>query len=184
MTSLLLSKKLTISGKSTIGHALSHSLSLPFIDGDTLHPQSNIDKMSAGHPLTDNDRLPWLALIRSTAERISRDEWNDQGFAIKSVEDGGLGRPGVVIACSALKKWYRDILRGEIEAAPPAKEDLVSASYSSSLCTQAVFGQRRLQALASQGYTAMCMADGVGTSVPALERLAPISLVPLGFAGC
>ena len=82
--------------------------------------------MSAGNPLDDNDRLPWLALIRSTAERICRDEWNDQGFPIKSVEDGGIGRPGIVIACSALKKWYRDILRGEVEARPPGKEDLVS----------------------------------------------------------
>lgn len=82
--------------------------------------------MSAGHPLNDDDRLPWLALIRSTAERICRDEWNDQGFPIKSAAEGGIGRPGVVIACSALKKWYRDILRGEVEASPPGKGDLVS----------------------------------------------------------
>ena len=54
------------SGKSTIGHDLSLSLSLPFLDGDSLHPQSNVDKMSRGIPLTDDDRLPWLALIRST----------------------------------------------------------------------------------------------------------------------
>jgi gluconokinase len=57
-----------ISGKSTIGAQLSKSLHLPFIDGDTLHPQSNIDKMSKGIPLSDDDRLPWLALIRSTGE--------------------------------------------------------------------------------------------------------------------
>lgn len=82
--------------------------------------------MSAGVPLTDDDRLPWLALIRSTAERISRDEWNDSGYKIKDFKEGGLGRPGVIIACSALKKWYRDILRGTVEANPPTKDDLVS----------------------------------------------------------
>lgn len=85
--------------------------------------------MSAGIPLTDDDRLPWLALIRSTAERVSRDEWNDSGYKIKSYEDGGIGRPGVIIACSALKKWYRDILRGEVKAIPPTKDDLVSLLY-------------------------------------------------------
>ena len=56
------------SGKSTIGTGLANDLHLKFIDGDTLHPPSNIDKMSNGTPLTDEDRLPWLALIRSTGE--------------------------------------------------------------------------------------------------------------------
>jgi carbohydrate kinase (thermoresistant glucokinase family) len=117
---------LRYSGKSTIGNDLSEALSLPFIDGDSLHPQSNIDKMSRGVPLTDDDRLPWLALIRSTAERVCKDAWEKNRDQIKSREEGGLGRPGVVIACSALKKWYRDILRGEVEALPPPKHDLVS----------------------------------------------------------
>ncbi|ORY23936.1 P-loop containing nucleoside triphosphate hydrolase protein [Naematelia encephala] len=109
-------------GKSTIGTDLAESLSLPFIDGDSLHPQSNIDKMSQGHPLTDDDRLPWLALIRSTAERECKSQF-DEGN-IRSRADGGVGRAGVIIACSALKKWYRDILRGEVEASPPGLNDL------------------------------------------------------------
>ncbi|RSH90401.1 hypothetical protein EHS25_001006 [Saitozyma podzolica] len=111
-------------GKSTIGNDLSEALSLPFIDGDSLHPQSNIDKMSRGVPLTDDDRLPWLALIRSTAERVCKEAWEKNRDQIKPREEGGLGRPGVVIACSALKKWYRDILRGQVEALPPPKHDL------------------------------------------------------------
>jgi gluconokinase len=82
--------------------------------------------MSRGVPLTDDDRLPWLALIRSTAERVCKEAWEKNRDQIKSREDGGLGRPGVVIACSALKKWYRDILRGQVEALPPPKHDLVS----------------------------------------------------------
>ena len=114
-----------ISGKSTIGTDVAEALSIPFIDGDSLHPQSNIDKMSGGIPLTDDDRLPWLALIRSTAERVCKEEWEKHGGKMKSVEDGGIGRAGVVIACSALKKWYRDILRGDVEAIPPPVDDLV-----------------------------------------------------------
>ncbi|WVR04489.1 hypothetical protein IAU60_001493 [Kwoniella sp. DSM 27419] len=111
-------------GKSTVGSELAESLSLPFIDGDSLHPQSNIDKMSDGIPLTDDDRLPWLALIRSTGERVCREEFDKCGGRFKTLQEGGLGRAGVVIACSALKKWYRDILRGEVEAQPPTKDDL------------------------------------------------------------
>lgn len=114
------------SGKSTVGSDVAEALSIPFIDGDSLHPQSNIDKMSGGIPLTDDDRLPWLALIRSTAERVCKEEWEKHDGKMKSIEDGGIGRAGVVIACSALKKWYRDILRGDVEAIPPPVDDLVS----------------------------------------------------------
>ena len=59
------------SGKSTIGEGLAKDLHLKFLDGDTLHPKSNIEKMTNGTPLTDDDRLPWLALIRSTGELSS-----------------------------------------------------------------------------------------------------------------
>lgn len=111
------------SGKSTIGQALASDLEIPFIDADDLHPASNVAKMSAGTPLTDEDRLPWLALIRSTAERVCREQW-EKG-EISTV----FGRPAVVIACSALKKWYRDILRGEVEANPPKENDLVSFGW-------------------------------------------------------
>lgn len=76
-----------------------------FLDGDSLHPKANIDKMSAGHPLTDADRAPWLALIRSTVENMCREERH------QPTSSGS--RPGVVVACSALKREYRDVLRGE-----------------------------------------------------------------------
>lgn len=77
-------------GKSTVGAALAERLGAEFLDGDSLHPQSNIDKMAAGTPLNDDDRSPWLAEIgrRFTAS------------------DSPL-----VIACSALKRAYRDIIR-------------------------------------------------------------------------
>lgn len=77
-------------GKSTVGAALAERLGASFIDGDSLHPRSNIDKMASGTPLNDNDRAPWLAEIgRLFSERSS----------------------ALVIACSALKRRYRDIIR-------------------------------------------------------------------------
>ena len=82
-------------GKSTLGSALAKELGMFYVEGDELHPKSNVEKMSRGVPLTDEDREPWLELIRTTAE-------------LKAKENGD----GVVITCSALKKSYRDILRG------------------------------------------------------------------------
>ncbi len=80
------------SGKSTIGTALAAALGMEFIDGDDLHPSANKAKMAAGHPLNDEDRAPWLEII---AERIGSE-----------LADG---RP-IVVACSALKRKYRDQL--------------------------------------------------------------------------
>ncbi|MGR0160849.1 gluconokinase, GntK/IdnK-type [Paenarthrobacter nitroguajacolicus] len=77
-------------GKSTVGAALAELLGAEFLDGDSLHPQANIDKMASGTPLNDDDRAPWLAEIgrRFTASNSA-----------------------LVIACSALKRSYRDIIR-------------------------------------------------------------------------
>jgi gluconokinase len=81
------------SGKSTFGAALARVLSLPFVEGDELHSRHNIEKMSRGEPLTDDDRVPWLAAIASLlADEVRYPR-------------------GVVIACSALKAGYRDGLR-------------------------------------------------------------------------
>jgi carbohydrate kinase (thermoresistant glucokinase family) len=75
------------SGKTVLGHLLAKELSVPFIDADDHHPASNIEKMSLGAPLNDQDRMPWL-------EQLNQ-------IAIKHLGTGG------VIACSALKKDYR-----------------------------------------------------------------------------
>lgn len=80
-------------GKSTIGAAVAHELGWPFIEADELHSSSNIAKLTAGEPLTDGDRAPWLAAIR--------DQIDGQAQA---------GRSSVV-SCSALQRAYRDILR-------------------------------------------------------------------------
>jgi gluconokinase len=80
------------SGKSTIADKLAERLRWSYEDGDKFHPASNVAKMSAGHPLTDEDRWPWLQAIADEIDRIC-----------------GAGQHAV-IACSALKRAYRDIL--------------------------------------------------------------------------
>jgi gluconokinase len=80
------------SGKSTIADKLATRLGWSYEDGDKFHPASNVAKMSAGHPLTDEDRWPWLQAIADEIDRVCK--------------AGG----HVVIACSALKRVYRDIL--------------------------------------------------------------------------
>lgn len=81
------------SGKSLIGCKIAALFSAKFIDGDDLHSAKNIDKMSQGIPLTDEDRLPWL-------ERL-----NDASYSLYKKNETGF------IVCSSLKKQYRDILR-------------------------------------------------------------------------
>ena len=78
------------SGKSTVGAALARRLGVPFVDADTLHSPASIAKMTAGEPLDDKDRYPWL-------ENVG--EW------LAGHRDGG------VVSCSALKRKYRDQLR-------------------------------------------------------------------------
>jgi gluconokinase len=80
------------SGKSTIAAGLADRLGWTFEDGDRFHPASNVAKMKAGHPLTDEDRWPWLQAIADEIDRVCK--------------AGG----HVVMACSALKRAYRDIL--------------------------------------------------------------------------
>jgi gluconokinase len=82
------------SGKSTLGARLAATLGWPFLEGDSLHPAANIAKMAAGRPLDDADRRPWLAAVGAWI-----DDRRDSGEA-------------GVVACSALKRAYRDLLRG------------------------------------------------------------------------
>lgn len=81
------------SGKSSIGEKLAEALSLRFVEGDALHPRANVEKMSKGIPLTDDDRMPWLDII---------------GETIRTALAKG---EGVIVSCSALKRIYRDRLR-------------------------------------------------------------------------
>ncbi len=77
------------SGKSLVGAALAARLRGRFVDGDDLHPPANIAKMRAGTPLEDEDRMPWLAAV---------------GHALAAGDE-------IVVACSALRRSYRDAIR-------------------------------------------------------------------------
>lgn len=79
------------SGKSTVGAALAQRLRVPFADADDFHPPANIDKMTAGQPLNDDDRYPWLEAIGT--------------WLAEHCDGGG------AMSCSALKRKYRDQLR-------------------------------------------------------------------------
>ena len=80
-------------GKTTVGRVLSEELGWEFIDGDSLHPAANTERMRLGMPLTDQDRLPWLAAIR------------------RVIEDRSAKESSVVLACSALKERFRQQLQ-------------------------------------------------------------------------
>jgi gluconokinase len=85
-------------GKTTVGKALAAKLGLGFIDGDDLHPPSNIAKMRGGLALNDADRWPWLRTIAA------------------AIDQAAASRTPVIIACSALKRSYRDFLkRGRVD---------------------------------------------------------------------
>jgi len=80
------------SGKTTVGERLAARLGWSFLDADDVHPAANIAKMAAGHPLTDEDRAPWLAALRARIDDfLARDA-------------------GAVVTCSALKESYRVVL--------------------------------------------------------------------------
>ena len=86
----------TACGKSEIASRLAKALDVPFVEGDALHPQSNIQKMARSEPLDDDDRWPWLeALASEVANRCAM-------------------RGGAVFSCSALKRTYRHLLRDKL----------------------------------------------------------------------
>jgi gluconokinase len=98
----------TGAGKTTIGIMLATQLSWQFADADTFHPPANIEKMSHGIPLTDADRAPWLAAMRKAIL-----EWIAAG-------------KNVVLACSALKRAYRD----ELSPSPEVKIVYLKGDYA------------------------------------------------------
>lgn len=95
------------SGKTTVGGLLAQELGVPFADADDLHPEANVRKMAAGHPLDDDDRRPWLRRV---------------GEVLADADTAGTG---LVIACSALKRSYREAI---LEVEPRARFVLLEGS--------------------------------------------------------
>jgi gluconokinase len=85
------------SGKSTVGKALADRMDWTFADADDFHPPANREKMARGEPLTDEDRQPWLERLHDL------------------IAEHALKQKTIVLACSALKEKYRDILIGDLE---------------------------------------------------------------------
>ncbi|RWM94827.1 MAG: gluconokinase [Mesorhizobium sp.] len=85
----------TGSGKTTVGEALARAIHATYVDGDKLHPEANIANMSAGIPLDDADRWPWLAKVGGTLR---------------------LQPAPVIVGCSALKRAYRDFITEQARA--------------------------------------------------------------------
>ncbi|BCU79315.1 gluconokinase [Luteolibacter sp. LG18] len=96
MTHRILLMGVSGSGKTTVGLQLAGALGIPFLDADDFHPPANVAKMRSGVPLTDEDRAPWLAILAGKLRET----------------------PGCVLACSALKDAYRQVL---VEAVPDLK---------------------------------------------------------------
>jgi carbohydrate kinase (thermoresistant glucokinase family) len=133
----------TGSGKTTVAQAIAESFGWDLADGDDLHPASNVAKMAAGTPLTDDDRWPWLDAVGA---------WLAE-------------RDGAVIACSALKRSYRDRLR---EAAP-------GTVFVHLAAPQDVLEERVARRLVEEGHFA-----GPGLLASQYEALEPLAMDEVG----
>ncbi|MBO0867854.1 MAG: gluconokinase [Micromonosporaceae bacterium] len=111
------------SGKTTVGTLLAHRLGVPYAEADDFHPPANVAKMAAGHPLTDEDRAPWLAAISAwIGERLR-------------------AGTGGVVTCSALKPAYRDVLRNGHPTEGPDSVRMVYLHITPELAKQRLAGR-------------------------------------------
>ncbi|KAI9732499.1 MAG: hypothetical protein M1818_007537 [Claussenomyces sp. TS43310] len=106
-------------GKSTVAEYIANALKIPYLEGDNFHPPANIEKMSNGYPLNDQDRWDWLISIRSAAlatlsgkpiHVASTAGSSSTSSSLQPASSFGRSR-GVIFTCSALKRKYRDVLR-------------------------------------------------------------------------
>jgi gluconokinase len=109
------------SGKTTVGRLVAARLGAPFVDADDFHSAEAIAAMHAGHPLDDAQRAPWLRRVRAAVQ--------------SAVAEGGDG--SVVVACSALRRWYRDVLRDGVPGLTFVDLDVDAATLAQRLATRA-----------------------------------------------
>ncbi|MGD0493972.1 MAG: gluconokinase, GntK/IdnK-type [Steroidobacteraceae bacterium] len=141
------------SGKSTFGSALARAMGREFVDGDDLHSAANVDKMRRGQPLDDADRAPWLRAIAAV------------------LADGASYPRGVVVACSSLKRAYRDALRAAhrlqfvfLDAARPLIERRLEARRNHFMS----------QALIASQFDVLERPDHAETDILTLDAAAPV----------
>jgi gluconokinase len=153
------------SGKSTVAAGLAEHLGVDFIEGDSLHPQANVNKMAGGVALTDEDRWPWLEAIgdRIEAERVAGQ--------------------GVVVSCSALKHVYRDCLRKRVNG----RVRFVMLDGSKELIAKRMLGRKghfmpqslldsQLATLEKPGPDEDAVVLDIGLSVPDLLKAASVAV--------
>lgn len=148
------------SGKSLVGAALAEHLGLPFIEGDAHHPEANVAKMRAGQPLSDTDRIPWL-----------------EGLAEVVAQHRASG--GCVLACSALKRSYRERLaRGEgdlvfvhLEAPRPVLEARLHDRTEHFMSASLLDSQLAALEPPESDERALCL-DATAALAPLVERIA------------
>ena len=133
------------SGKSTVGQRLADEVDLPFLDADGLHSAANREKMSRGTPLTDDDRAPWLDAVAA------------------KLAQAATTRGGLVLACSALRRPYRDRLR----MAAPALRIIHLAGPPDVI-------RRRLEERSDHFMPATLLDNQLATLEPPLEDELPI----------
>lgn len=141
------------SGKSTLGALLANKLDCPFLEGDDFHDARAIAKMSAGQPLDDDDRWPWL-------DRL--------GLAVGEALTSG-GR--VVAACSALRRSYRERLRGAIAA--PTRFVMLDASHDELLRRLTSRSDHYMPASLLESQLATLERPGADEAVFTLDAAAP-----------
>ncbi|PWY95057.1 thermoresistant gluconokinase family protein [Aspergillus sclerotioniger CBS 115572] len=119
-------------GKSTVGKSIQQALGVPFLEGDDFHPLPNKEKMSSGIPLTDADRWDWLISLRNAA--IS---------ALSPSEANNFHPPsGVVVACSALKQKYRDVMRVAAYGSPSVQIHFIYLKLDEQMLLQRVMNRQ------------------------------------------
>ncbi|RAL00992.1 gluconokinase [Aspergillus ibericus CBS 121593] len=119
-------------GKSTVGKSIQQALGVPFLEGDDFHPPLNKEKMSTGIPLTDADRWDWLISLRNAA--IS---------ALSPSETNNFHPPsGVVVACSALKRKYRDVMRVAAYGSPSVQIHFIYLKLDEQMLLQRVMNRQ------------------------------------------
>ncbi|BGP12845.1 hypothetical protein JCM10213v2_000762 [Rhodosporidiobolus nylandii] len=110
-------------GKSTVGLSIAQALGVPFVDGDDLHPATNVAKMSAGHPLTDEDRIPWLHKVRETGILLT------SGEGLKALDRPTQPSPGEAEAGPPSHELANSLLRVNPESLVARKEHKERGTY-------------------------------------------------------